>query len=84
MSSTPNPSHRRSSAGAWPVKTREELEAEYGEVWDVRQLAKAFVVTSIIGNEIVVRRRDDGVVGSLTYQNHPRYFFEFVPAAVDG
>ncbi len=51
-----------------------------GSVWDMRQLAKDFVLTSIIGEYVIVRRGSDGVVGRLTYQNSPRYFYWFVPA----
>ena len=78
------PTYARWPWGAPVSKTRQELEAEYGEVWDVRQLAKDFVLTSIIGHEVIVRRRADGVVGRLAYQNHPRYFYRFIPAVVEG
>lgn len=61
-------------------KIREELEGECGQVWDVRELARDFVLTGIIGNVVVVRRRADDVVGRLTFQNAPRFFFLFEPA----
>lgn len=62
-------------------KSRRELEAEFGMVWDTRQLARAFVVTSIIPPDtIVVRRKADGVVGTMRFQNGMRYYFQFVAA----
>ena len=62
-------------------KSRAELEALYpGEVWDTAQLAAAgFVITAIIDNEVVVRRRDN-VVGTLTVQQQgPTLYFNFRP-----
>ena len=55
-------------------KTREQLEREHGQVWDTAELAKEFVVTSIIRPLIVVRRKADDVVGTLTVQEKPRLY----------
>jgi len=60
-------------------KTREQLEREYGQVWDTAELAREFVVTSIIRPLIVVRRKADDVVGTLTVQEKPRFYFGFKP-----
>lgn len=67
----------RKASAPTEQKTRETLEAEHGEVWNTRQLAQAFVVTAVIGNEIVVRRKSDNVVGVLSFQNCPRYYYGF-------
>lgn len=66
---------------AEPPKSREQLEAEFGEVWDTRELANVFVLTGIVGDVVVVRRKSDQRVGTLRYQNRPRYFYQFVPQA---
>jgi hypothetical protein len=62
-----------------PVKTRRELELVYGAVWDTRQLARAFVILSVLPGEIVVRRKIDGLVGKLKYQDGVRYYYHFTP-----
>jgi hypothetical protein len=63
-----------------PPRTRTDLEQEFGEVWDTQELATEFVITSIIGLEVVVRRKADNVVGMLSYQNEPRLYYRFVEA----
>ncbi len=60
-------------------RSREALEAEYGQVWDTRELAKDFIVTGIVFPYIVVRRKADDVVGTLLVQNTPRFYFDFTP-----
>lgn len=57
--------------------TREALEAVYGQVWDTQQLAEAFEVIGFSAPLVVVRRRDDGVKGSLEFQHCPRFYFNF-------
>jgi hypothetical protein len=58
--------------------SREVLEAEYGEVWDTRELARDFIVTGFMAPLAVVRRKSDSVVGSLEFQHDPRFYFNFV------
>jgi hypothetical protein len=59
--------------------TRPELEALHGQVWDTPELIRDFEVAGFLAPYVVVRRRADGVVGSLEFQNRPRFFFRFVP-----
>lgn len=63
-----------------PPRTRADLEREHGKVWTVADLAHEFVVTSIIGNTVVVRRKSDNRVGTLQFQSHPPLYFNFVEA----
>ncbi len=58
--------------------SREALEAKYGQVWDTRQLAHDYIVLGFQAPYIVVRRKSDGVVGSLEFQHLPRFYFNFV------
>jgi hypothetical protein len=61
-------------------KTREELERLFGRVWSQQELAKEFIITSIIGLTVIVRGKDDpGTVGSLDYQNAPRLYYNYRP-----
>ncbi|MFH2076395.1 MAG: hypothetical protein ABIJ57_13800 [Pseudomonadota bacterium] len=56
---------------------RTALEAAYGEVWDTRELGAAFDVLGFMAPFCVVKRRADGVKGSVEFQHYPRYYFSF-------
>lgn len=58
--------------------SRDELQQQYGRVWDAVQLAAEFEVKAFIAPMVVVRRRADDVVGTLEFQNRPRFYFSFV------
>jgi hypothetical protein len=57
---------------------RRRLEGQYGQVWDTAQLAMDFEVLGFMAPYVVVRRRADERKGSLEFQHHPRFFFNFV------
>jgi len=59
--------------------SREALEAQYGQVWDTEQLGNDFEVIGFMAPLVVVRRKSDGVKGSLEFQHNPRYYFSFAP-----
>lgn len=59
--------------------SREYLEARHGPVWDTEQLAQDFEVLGFMAPVVVVRRRCDGVKGSLFFQHHPRFYYGFEP-----
>ncbi len=59
--------------------SRVALEAKYGQVWDTQQLAEEFEVIGFMAPLVVVRRRADGVKGSLYFQHQPRFYFDFQP-----
>jgi hypothetical protein len=59
--------------------SREALEAQYGQVWDTGQLTQDFEVIGFLAPLVVVRRRSDGVKGSLEFQHRPRLYFNFAP-----
>ena len=58
--------------------SREALEKQYGQVWDTQQLAQDFEVLGFMAPFVVVRRKSDGVKGSLEFQHSPRFYFNFV------
>ena len=58
--------------------SREALEAQYGQVWNTEQLTKDFEVIGFMAPLVVVRRRGDGVKGSLEFQHSPRLYWGFV------
>lgn len=60
--------------------SREALEAQYGQVWDTQQLGFDFEVIGFMAPYVVVRRKADGVKGSLEFQHGPpRLYFNFAP-----
>jgi hypothetical protein len=59
--------------------SREALQAKYGQVWDTQQLAQDFEVIGFMAPLVVVRRKADGVKGSLEFQHCPRLYWGFVP-----
>lgn len=58
--------------------SRESLEAQYGKAWDTQELATEFEVVGFLAPFVVVRRGSDGCKGSLSFQHHPRLYFDFV------
>ena len=57
--------------------SREYLEAKHGEVWDTTELQEQFEVTGFMAPFVGVRRRSDGVKGSLMFQASPRCYCKF-------
>ena len=58
---------------------RAALEAQYGEVWDTNELRADFDVLGFMAPLVVVRRRSNGVRGSLEFQHSPRLYFNWQP-----
>lgn len=56
-----------------------QLEARYGQVWSHDELARDFEVIGFAVPYVVVRRRSDRQLGSLEFQHHPRFYFNFEP-----
>lgn len=57
--------------------SRKALETEHGKVWDTSQLGEDFEVIGFAAPLVVVRRRSDGVKGSLFFQHNPRFYYGF-------
>jgi len=57
--------------------SREALEAEHGKVWNTDEMCNDFEAIGFMAPLVVVRRRSDGVKGSLFFQNSPRYYYGF-------
>jgi hypothetical protein len=58
---------------------RAALEAQYGQVWTTEELAEEFEVIGFMAPLAVVRRKADGVKGSVEFQHQPRFYFDFKP-----
>lgn len=57
--------------------SREYLEAKHGKVWSTDELSQEFNVLGFMAPFVVVKRKADGVKGSLTFQASPRFYFDF-------
>jgi hypothetical protein len=60
--------------------SREALKIMHGQVWDTAELSKDFEVQGFMAPYVVVRRKSDGVKGSMTFQHQPRFYFSFEPS----
>ena len=47
--------------------------------WDTDQLREEFDVTGFAAPFVVVRRKSDGMKGSMEFTHDPRFYFNFVP-----
>ena len=56
---------------------RTMLEQRYGEVWNAVQLGRDFQVLGFMAPFVVVRRKSDNKTGSLEFQHHPRFYFNW-------
>ena len=56
---------------------RKTLEQRHGRVWDPSELGRDFAVIGFMAPYAVVRRKCDRVLGSLEFQHHPRFYFNW-------
>jgi hypothetical protein len=59
--------------------TRKEFESRYGQVWDTAQLSEDFEVIGFMAPFCVVRRKSDGIKGSIEFCHSPRFYFNWQP-----
>jgi hypothetical protein len=58
---------------------RADLEARYGQVYNTSEMSEAFEALGFAAPLVVVRRKSDGMMGSLMFCHAPRYYFNFQP-----
>ena len=61
------------------LTAREDLESQYGQVWNTEELSRDFSVEGFLAPFVLVTRKADGVRGSLMFQHMPRFYFSFTP-----
>ena len=54
------------------------LEERHGRVWNTYQLKNEFTIMGFMAPYVAVKRKSDGVVGSMMFQHLPRFYFNFV------
>ena len=52
--------------------------AQAKQRWTTDELREDFEVTGFLAPFVVVRRKSDGVVGSMEFTHNPRFYFNFV------
>ena len=57
--------------------TKDEIKEKYGQTWTTEELTKEFKVMGFMAPLVVVKRKNDDVVGSLEFQHLPRFYFNF-------
>ena len=59
------------------ARDREALEKEYSQVWDTDEVQKEFEVQGFAAPVVMVIRKSDRKKGAMTFQHHPRFYFDF-------
>ena len=59
---------------------REILEDLYGQVWNTDELREEFTVEYFVAPYVIVKRKADGVKGTMTFKHSPRFYFSFEEA----
>lgn len=52
--------------------------------WDTEQLQQEFVVTGFLAPYVLVRRKRDGVTGTMLFTHNPRVYFNFREVVTHG
>ena len=56
---------------------RPTLERRHGQVWDPAELRRDFTPIGYMAPYVVVCRKAGGIRGSLEFQHHPRFYFNW-------
>jgi hypothetical protein len=56
--------------------TRQDDDIE-GQSWTTEQLQEDFTVSQFLAPFVLVRRKSDGVKGTLMFRHHPRLYYGF-------
>lgn len=58
-----------------PARDLEEAKQR----WDTEELKRDFEVLGFLAPFVIVRRKSDGVLGSMEFTHQPRWYFNFQP-----
>lgn len=56
---------------------REAAVEHYGQVWDTQELGHEFEVQALLAPYVTVKRKSDGVRGTMLFQHCPRLYYTF-------
>lgn len=60
------------------IELQKELSAKYGEVLNTKEATAKYDFLGFCAPFVVVRRKSDGVKGSLTFTHMPRLYYNFM------
>lgn len=60
-----------------PVRERVRLSALFTDVMDTEQMLERFTVIGFAAPFVIVKQKSDGKRGVLTFQHHPRFYFNW-------
>jgi hypothetical protein len=76
MPDATEPIRRKMLQDKQPAK---DLANEQGPTWTTAEMQRDFEPIGFLAPFVVVRRRSDGVKGTLEFTHSPRVYFAFVP-----
>ena len=56
---------------------RKDAEDHYGQVWNTEELGREFEVQAFLAPYVTVKRKSDGVRGTMLFQHCPRLYYTF-------
>ena len=56
---------------------RKRLEVIHGKIWDTDKISKEFEITGFMAPFVVVIQKANNKKGTLQFQHHPRFYFNF-------
>ena len=77
MPADPSEMARRALVQEMPAELMAVVDAG-GKVWSTEEMRSEFEAVGFAAPFVVVRRRSDGVKGSLEFLHSPRWYFNFV------
>ena len=63
------------------IKNYDTPDPVAGQTWDTTQLQEDFDVVGFAAPVVVVKRKADGVTGTLMFKHQPRVYWGFQPDA---
>lgn len=77
MKDETEPVRRAMIESGQPQKDLERVMEAGGDRWDTQELQRDFEVIGFLAPYVVVRRRVDGVRGTMEFTHSPRWYFGF-------
>lgn len=56
---------------------REELEKQYGKVYNTKEVSEEFEIISFMAPFVSVLRKSNDKEGWMTFQHMPRFYYDF-------
>lgn len=74
-----DPGQQAKMSAAVAAVVAQDFAADDGPKWDTEAMQRDFEVMGFLAPFVVVRRKSDGVLGTLMFTHHPRFYFGWAP-----